>query len=92
CCLRMIGDIGLLGIHVPGNDAEESYNLYLGGRLGEKARLSELVEKKVAPEQVRAVIERLVDSCLKEGFTDFAEFCAVHSTEELGSMAQLEVK
>ncbi len=92
CCLRTTGDIGLMGIPVSASEARELYHIYLGGRLGEKAQLSKLVAKKVDPEHVRDVIERLVDYCLKEGFADFAEFCASHSAEELGSMVQLEVK
>lgn len=82
-----IGHIGLLGVQVKGDGVDERYNLSVSGGLGDKASLSQLIERMVEPERVKAMIEKLVAACLKDGFKDFGEFCRAHKLEELKSIA-----
>jgi sulfite reductase beta subunit-like hemoprotein len=87
CGLRAIGNIGLLGVQVKKNGTKEFYNLYLGGGLGANASLSEPVEKMVEPERMKTMVEKLVATCLQEGFKDFVDFYRAHKLEELKSIA-----
>ena len=83
CGLYLIGDIGLLGVEIKRDHVKKSYNLYLGGGLGARASLGELVVKMVEPDRVKTMIEKLVAACMENGFNDLGEFCRSRTPEEL---------
>lgn len=88
CGLRMIGNIGLLGVQTKKEGGGELYSIYLCGRLGENASLATMAVKALEPALVIEAIEKLVEACIKEGYGDFAEYCLSRPLEELIEIAK----
>jgi len=88
CGLHQIGHIGLLGIKsIIGGEVKQTYNLCIGGGLGNDSSFSQVIERMLTPEQVIAAVENLVRKCLKEGFRDFGQFLRAHNLESLKRIA-----
>lgn len=89
CGQHHIGDIGLQGCLVRLGDAKvEAYDICLGGRLGDDAKFTRPIQRKVPADQVHLALERLLRAYQAqradgEGFSAFVDR---HSDEDLGVM------
>ncbi len=87
CGQHHIGDIGLQGcIAKVGGQKVEAYDICLGGRLGQDARFTRPIERKVPADRVKFALENLLRAYQSRRHPEetFSRFVDRHSDEELG--------
>lgn len=87
CGQHHIGDIGLQGcIAKIGGQKVEAYDISLGGRLGQDARFTRPIERKVPADRVKFALENLLRAYQshRQPEETFSRFVDRHSDEELG--------
>ncbi len=94
CTRYQLADVGLLGSQVrqPGGEARQAYQVYLGGRGGERRRFGRHLKRRVPGEEVAAYVERVIRQFLAERrpgerFTDYVERLDADALEQLGAPA-----
>lgn len=86
CGASLIADIGLVGKQIrEGNEIKQSYNIYVGGNIGNSPSLAMLVVEKAPTEKLKYIIASFIANYLgrrKEG-EEIGEFCRRHTRDEL---------
>ena len=91
CAQHYIGDIGLLGTKVAGEESDvEGYHVFVGGGFADRRRLAREILRDVRADSLAVAIERLLRAYVagrvsaQESFQAFAER---HSVDELRAFA-----
>lgn len=87
CGQHLIADIGLMGVPVrAGDEVKQTFDVYVGGRVGPKASIGKLLASRVSAEDVGDTIEKIVSAFVAGGFQEFGEFCDEMNIERLRSL------
>jgi ferredoxin-nitrite reductase len=97
CAQHWIGEIGIQGTTAPAPDGPgriEAYDLALGGGLGWRAAVGQIVLRRIPATDLERVLERLIEAWLREqaARTDgirprFGEFCEAAGVDRLAAIA-----
>lgn len=89
CAQHYVGDIGLLGTKVQG---EEGYQVVIGGGSDRDRGLARELIPSIRYSQLPPLLKRLFDAYMKRRIADetFLEFSRRHSTEELRNMMDIK--
>lgn len=92
CGQHWIGEIGLQGTTAPapgGQGRIEAYDVSVGGSLGKRAAIGQMLLRRVPSAELAAVLERLVEAWSPErGHLTFGEFCQNADPGQLAAIAR----
>ena len=94
CAQHHVGDIGLQGCiaKLPSGEKVDAYDIHLGGHLGQDARFTRAIHRKVPSRDIPHAIENIINAYngQHEGDERFADWVHRHTDEQLDSFLGVE--
>ncbi len=94
CAQHHVGDIGLQGCiaKLPTGEKVDAYDIHLGGHLGQDARFTRAIHRKVPSRDIPYAIENIINAYNgnHDGDERFADWVHRHSDEQLDAFLGVE--